>query len=121
MKSSTRRTESGTRPVPLLQAATDATHARILVVDDEEDSRRSLERVLRSQGFSTSAAADGEEALEEARRNPPDLVLTDLAMHPMDGLELCKHLHALDEDLPIIVMTGRSDIHSVIGSLGERA
>src|SRR6185369_11349929 len=51
----------------------------------------------------------------------PDVVLTDLHMHPMDGVELCRRLHELDHDLPVIVMTAHSDMQSVIESLRERA
>jgi CheY-like chemotaxis protein len=82
-----------------------ATQARILLVGDEEDARAALETNLRSEGFAVSTAPNGEAALAEATRAPPDLVLTDLQMQPMDGVELCRRLHQIDPDLPVIVMT----------------
>jgi PAS domain S-box-containing protein len=98
-----------------------ATRARILVVDDDEAALRPLAKLLGAEGFETSTAADGESALAEAMRVRPDLVLTDLQMQPMDGIELCKRLHELDPELPVIVMTGSSDLHPVIDSLRQRA
>jgi PAS domain S-box-containing protein len=94
-----------------------AREVRILLVDDEEDARGLLETRLREEGFAVSTAPDGEAALAEAMRTPPDLVLTDLRMQPIDGVELCQRLHQLDHDLPVIVMTGFSDVRSVIESL----
>jgi DNA-binding NtrC family response regulator len=98
-----------------------ATRARILVVDDDDVARRALEKLLRAEGFATVAAADGEAALAEAKRALPDVVLTDLQMPGMDGVELCKHLHEIDHDLPVIVVTGHSDMQSVIQSLRSGA
>jgi PAS domain S-box-containing protein len=98
-----------------------ATRARVLVVDDDESLRRGLEKLLAAEGFSVSTAPDGEAALAEARRALPDVVLTDLHMPRMDGVELCTRLHEIDEDLPVILMTGHADLQSVIESLRERA
>ncbi len=93
------------------------TRGRILVVDDDRDALMALENLLRADGFSTRAATDGERALVEARRARPDVVLTDLQMEPMHGVELCKELHAIDRELPVVVMTGHSDMQSVLESL----
>jgi PAS domain S-box-containing protein len=98
-----------------------ATQARIILVGDEEDARGVLETRLRAEGFAVSTAPDGEAALAEATRAPPDLVLTDLQMEPIDGVELCRRLHQIDHDLPVIVMTGISDVRSVIESLHAAA
>ena len=97
------------------------TRARVLVVDDDEDALRALEKLLRAEGFATSTAPDGEAALAEARRALPDVVLTDLHMPRMDGLELCTRLHEIDDDLPVIIMTAHADMESAIESLRERA
>ena len=67
--------------------------ARVLLVDDDESSLRALEKLLRAEGFATSTAPDGEAALAEARRALPDVVLTDLHMPRMDGVELCTRLN----------------------------
>src|ERR1700691_2985716 len=64
-------------------ARVDRARVRILVVDDDEDARDALEDLLRDDGFTTSTAPDGEAALAEAGRALPDVVLTDLEMHPM--------------------------------------
>jgi PAS domain S-box-containing protein len=102
--------------------ATDArdkaqTRQRILVVDDDAGSRTALDALLRVDGFETSHAADGEAALAVATRELPDLVLTDLQMPLMDGVELCQRLHELDRDLPVVIMTAHTDMQSVIDSL----
>lgn len=92
-------------------------HCRILLVDDEPSLRSVLEKLLAEEGFSVSVASNGDEALEQAMRALPELVLTDLAMEPVGGIELCRRLHELDRDLPVIVMTGLSDRELVIESL----
>ncbi len=92
-------------------------HARILVVDDDESARAALEKLLHADGFVTSTAPDGEAALAEARRVLPDLVLTDLHMPRMNGVELCERVHEIDRDIPVIVMTALADMASTIDSL----
>ena len=94
-----------------------ATHARVLLVDDDEDAREGLAALLREDGFAVSTASDGEAALAQATHALPEVVLTDLQMLPMDGVELCRRLHQIDHDLPVIVMTGFSDERSTRVSL----
>jgi PAS domain S-box-containing protein len=89
---------------------------RILVVGADENACESLASLLRERGFATSTAADGETALAEARHATPDVVLTDLQMPRIHGLDLCQRLHEIDRDLPVIVMTGSSDAQAVIES-----
>ncbi len=89
---------------------------RILVVGADENACESLASLLRERGFATSTAPDGEAALAEARRATPDIVLTDLQMPRIHGLELCQRLHEIDRDLPVIVMTGSSDPQAVVES-----
>jgi signal transduction histidine kinase/DNA-binding response OmpR family regulator len=93
-----------------------ATQTRILVVGTDENARESLANLLRGRGFATSTAPDGESALVEARQAKPDVVLTDLQMPRIHGLDLCQRLHEIDRDLPVIVMTGPSDAQAVIES-----
>lgn len=93
------------------------TTGRILVVDDDHGALRALAELLRAEGFAISTAPDGEAALGEIRHARPDLVLTDLKMPGIDGVQLCKRLRELDRDLPIIIMTAHSDMQSVIESL----
>jgi PAS domain S-box-containing protein len=93
----------------------------VLVVDDERSALLALEKLLSGDGIVVSTASTGPEALAQASCELPDVVLTDLHMWPMDGLELCTRLHAIDRDLPVIVMTAHADVHSVTRSLRERA
>ncbi|HTU01179.1 MAG TPA: response regulator [Candidatus Sulfotelmatobacter sp.] len=79
---------------------------RILVVDDEETNRELLEAILVPDGYQVEMAADGEAALAQVARFPPDLVLLDLLMPGMHGLEVCQRLRQeLAPELPIIVVT----------------
>jgi PAS domain S-box-containing protein len=94
-----------------------STRERILVVDDDASARMALEERLIESGFAISTAPDGEAALAEARRAPPDVVLTDLHVRPIYGGELCQRLHEIDRDLPVIVMTTPSEMPSVMGVL----
>ena len=94
-----------------------ATHARVLLVDDDEDAREGLAALLHEDGFAVSTAPGGEAALVQATHALPDVVLTDLQMLPIDGVELCRRLHQIDHDLPVIVMTGSSNERSVSESL----
>jgi PAS domain S-box-containing protein len=94
-----------------------ATRARILIVDDDETGRSALETLLRADGFATATAEDGDAALAEARCTVPDVVLTDMQMPGMSGVELCRRLRELQPDLPVIVMTAFSEIQSVVESL----
>jgi two-component system phosphate regulon sensor histidine kinase PhoR len=90
---------------------------RVLVVDDDDATRRAIEVLLRAEGFAASGAPDAEAALSEATRAPPDLVLTDVHMPGIQGVELCRRLHEIEADLPVIVMTAHSDMDTVIESL----
>ena len=65
---------------------------KILIVDDEPQITRVLKTTLSSQGYSTRTAADGDDALQVIKEWSPDLLITDLRMPNMDGLQLCRHL-----------------------------
>jgi class 3 adenylate cyclase len=91
----------------------------ILIVDDNENNRAILAARLGAQGYSTLEACDGVEALEAARRDAPDLILLDVAMPRMDGLEACRRLRS-DESLgfvPVILVTARTDSKDVVAGL----
>ncbi len=89
----------------------------ILLVDDDEDTCGVLEALLQADGFVVSTASNGEAALVEAARALPDLLLTDLQMQPMDGVELCRRIRQMQHDLPVVVVTGSSAAQSVIDCL----
>jgi two-component system, OmpR family, response regulator RegX3 len=84
--------------------STDAT--RILVVEDEESLADSVRYNLEREGFSVSVAADGRRALERFRADPPSLVILDLMLPEMSGLDVCRTLRS-ESDVPIIVVTAK--------------
>ena len=92
-------------------------NARILVVDDEASARSGLEKLLRQEGYTVDAAADGPSALEIAADRPPDLVVTDLKMPGMDGVELLQRLRVQDPDLPVLVVTAFGDVGSAVNAM----
>jgi len=83
----------------------------ILVVDDEPQITRVLKTTLSAQGYSVRTAADGEDAVDQMKSWAPDLIITDLRMPHMDGLELCRRVRS-ESRLPIIVLSvkGEEDI-----------
>jgi two-component system, OmpR family, KDP operon response regulator KdpE len=83
-------------------------HGRILVVDDEPQITRVLRRSLATRGYEVQVAADGEEALDLFRHWVPDLVITDLSMPHIGGLELCRCLRAISP-VPIIVLSVKGE------------
>ncbi len=91
--------------------------ARVLVVDDEPSARSGLEKLLRQDGYDVDAAADGQIALGIATERPPDVVVTDLKMPRMDGIELVKKLHEQDKYLPVIVVTAFGDVSSAVNAM----
>jgi two-component system, NtrC family, response regulator HydG len=90
---------------------------RVLVVDDEPSARSGLEKLLKQEGYTVDVAADGAGALTIASERPPDVVVTDLKMPQMDGVELLGKLHEQDADLPVIVVTAFSDVSSAVSAM----
>lgn len=90
--------------------------ARILVVDDEAQLTRVLRTGLKSRGYDVRTAPDGMIALETFNEWQPDLVITDLAMPVMDGLELCRQLRAISQ-VPIIVLSAKGEEKTKIEAL----
>jgi two-component system, OmpR family, KDP operon response regulator KdpE len=93
---------------------------RVLVVDDEPQIRRVLRLALDSQGFDLRVAADGESALDTMRDWPPDLVITDLSMPGVDGLELCRRIREKSA-VPIIVLSVKGEERSKVAALDAGA
>ncbi len=81
---------------------------RILVVDDDVDVSEVVERYLRREGFEVETVADGRTAVDRALADPPDLVVLDLMLPGLDGLEVCRRLRAL-APIPVIMLTARGD------------
>jgi two-component system response regulator HydG len=93
------------------------TKARVLVVDDEASARSGLEKLLRQEGHNVDVAEDGESALRVAAEHPPDVVVTDLKMPKMDGIELLRKLHEQDPNLPVIVATAFGDVNTAVQAM----
>ncbi len=81
---------------------------RILVIDDDADMRAMLEQTLNSAGHEVTLAADGREGLEQYRRKPADLVITDIYMPNQEGLETIIELRRHFPEVAIIAMSGRA-------------
>jgi len=87
---------------------------RILVIDDEAAIRDSLRMTLEYEGYEFIGAATGQEGLALAERDTPDLVLLDVKMPGMDGLEVLDRLHAMNETLPVVVISGHGTISTAV-------
>lgn len=81
----------------------------VLVIDDDESLRDTIAVMLEQDGFTTEQAEDGHTGLERALASKPDLILVDLRMPGLTGVEVCKHLRSADVKTPIIVLSGISD------------
>jgi two-component system, OmpR family, alkaline phosphatase synthesis response regulator PhoP len=87
----------------------------ILVVDDETNLRHTLAYALRQEGYEVLTAEDGEAALESFKANAPDLVILDLMLPKLDGLEVCRRIRR-QSDVPILMLTARdSELDRVVG------
>ena len=93
----------------------------VLVVDDEAANRQALERILSREGHRVAHAADGRAALESIRESPPDLMLTDLKMPGMTGMELMRAAKVIDPDLEVIVMTAFGTVETAVEAMKEGA
>jgi DNA-binding NtrC family response regulator len=78
----------------------------VLVVDDEPNARAALAELLRDEGYQVETAANGPRALDKLEEGEPDIVLTDLKMPGMDGLELLRTIRARGNAAVVVVMTG---------------
>jgi CheY-like chemotaxis protein len=87
----------------------------ILVVDDHADTRKPLIRLLQLEGYTATGAANALEALAAAQHAPPDLILLDVMIPPMDGLTFLMRLRedAQARDIPVIVVSGLSDPQTI--------
>jgi phosphoserine phosphatase RsbU/P len=95
----------------------DRRPSRILVVDDESTVRKVLMMALTKLGFSVRGAEDGQRALEMIKEEVPDLVLCDMRMPTMDGLELLRQVRPSWPDLPVVVMSGAGLLDDAVGAL----
>ena len=94
---------------------------KILVVDDEQAVRESLRRSLRFNGYEVLTANDGLEAVETVRAENPELLILDVMMPNMDGLEVCRTLRSEGWDRPILVLTARDGVSDRVAGLDAGA
>jgi two-component system KDP operon response regulator KdpE len=90
---------------------------RILIVDDEPPIRRFLRTALAAQDYRVEEAGDGEAALDFLKRNPVDLVILDLGLPGMDGLEVVRRLRGAGSAIPIIILSSRDDEAGKVAAL----
>jgi DNA-binding NtrC family response regulator len=95
--------------------------ARILIVDDEANARTALAELLRDEGYQVESAADGFKALPKLEEFAPQIVLTDLRMPGMDGLELMRKACELDADTAVVVMTAYGAVDTAIAAIKQGA
>ena len=83
---------------------------KILIVEDNEDNRELAVKVLRNKGFETVTAVDGEEAIEKAVSEKPDLILLDISLPKLDGYEVAKRLKNMEafKETPIVAFTAHA-------------
>jgi CheY-like chemotaxis protein len=92
--------------------------AHVLVVEDHSALRGALRRMLEDEGYHVSAAANGREALAAIVLRRPDLIITDVEMPVMSGLELCAALAAAGERPPVVLMSGSPDAAALASAYG---
>src|SRR5260221_13332801 len=82
-------------------------NSHILIVDDDNRVTSALRRTLAYEGYQVSTAANGEAALAAARSRPPDIVILDLMLPGIDGLEVCHRLRASGDGIAVLMLTAR--------------
>jgi DNA-binding NtrC family response regulator len=95
--------------------------AKILLVDDEPEMRKSLANLLRREKYETAEASGGKEAIDRIGSAAFDLVITDLRMEPMSGLELLKRVKQTNPDLEVIVVSGAGTIEAAVDAMKLKA
>jgi two-component system response regulator MprA len=93
---------------------------RILVVDDDPQIRETLKRYLTYEGYRVELAEDGRQALSSMAADPADLVVLDVGLPDMDGLEVCRRIREAD-DVPIIMLTARGTLEDKVDGLDSGA
>src|SRR3954464_6247527 len=91
----------------------------VLVVDDDEANRVTLERILSREGYRVVHADSGRSAMEKLRDERLDLVLTDLKMPGMSGIDLLKAARKVDPDLEVVVMTAYGTVETAVEAMKE--
>lgn len=94
---------------------------RVMLVDDDPYVLESVAMLLSVSGFEVHPFSNGAEALELLRQSPPDVVLTDVNMPQMSGIELLEKIHDLDRDIPVILMTAYAELEMAVSAIKKGA
>jgi len=92
-------------------------NAQILIVDDDSRVTGALRRTLAYEGYQVSVAGNGEQALMVARTKPPDLVILDLMLPGIDGLEVCRRLRSAGDSIAVLMLTARDAVVDRVAGL----
>ena len=99
----------------------DERSARILVAEDDRAVRQAVERALRFEGFDVTAVRDGSEALQALLNDTPDVVILDVMMPHIDGLDVCRRVRARGDATPILMLTARHEVSDRVAGLDAGA
>src|SRR6476646_910278 len=112
---------STTGSTEVVDTETKATAERVLIVEDDAAARVGLEQLVKSWGFLADSACDGEEALEKVTTFRPAIVITDLVMPRMDGLELLRALQLQGADVTTLLLTAQGTVETAVEAMKEGA
>jgi DNA-binding response OmpR family regulator len=90
---------------------------RVMIVDDEPNVRLVFRAALEADGYEVAEAGDGEEAVDRLRGAPVDLILLDLRMPRLDGMETLRHLRAVGDDTPVVVVTAHGGVPDAVAAM----
>ena len=90
--------------------------SKILIIDDNDQLRMSFQRLLEEEGYNVRTAASGESGLAMVKESLPNMVILDLRLPGMNGLDTCRQIQRIDQKLPVIIMTAFSTTETVIES-----
>jgi two-component system response regulator MprA len=105
----------------ILRGITDPSGMQILVVDDEQPLRSAIRRALALDGYGVSEAVSGEEAISMLQASPADVILLDVLMPGIDGLEVCRRLRAAGDMTPVLMLTARETVSDRVAGLDAGA
>ena len=109
------RLGEGTSPDP------EASHGRVLVVDDEPALLRAVARMLMAAGYEVSTAADGMRAVDLLAKTTFDAILSDIDMPGMNGIQFLRNIRQRDADVPVVLMTGNPDLRTALQAIEHGA
>jgi two-component system response regulator HydG len=103
------------------EARTDKARPQVVVADDEASARSGLGTLLRHEGFDVTLAEDGPTALARVQESAPDILVTDLRMPGMDGIELLRRAREIDPELIVVLMTAFAGVETAVRAMREGA